>query len=317
MEQKAMRAVFGEELVLLGAEYPQMVVLDSDTSSSTQTRLFGQAYPDRFFNCGIAEGNMLGMAGGMAASGLIPVAAAFVFLVALRAGDDVRSLIAHNHLNVKMAGCYCGLSDFADGSSHQSVEDMGVLRSIPGITILSPSDITSTKGAIKAMMEYEGPVYTRLSRQEVSRIYPEDLRIEIGKAQRVQEGKDVTIAVTGAPLAAVLNAADILKGEGIEAEILDYITVKPFDRNTLLESVAKTGLLVTVEEHNICGGLGSSAAETLGEVFPVAIKRIGMEDCFGESGPYALLLEKYGISTDNIVKQAKRLLKMKGEKTIS
>ena len=181
MEQKAMRAVFGEELVLLGAEYPQMVVLDSDTSSSTQTRLFGQAYPDRFFNCGIAEGNMLGIAGGMAASGLIPVAAAFAFLVALRAGDDVRSLIAHNHLNVKMAGCYCGLSDFADGSSHQSVEDMGVLRSIPGITILSPSDITSTKEAIKAMMEYEGPVYIRLSRQEVSRIYPEDLRIEIGR----------------------------------------------------------------------------------------------------------------------------------------
>lgn len=311
MDEKAMRVVFGEELILLGKQYPQMVVLDSDTSSSTQTKIFAQAYPNRFFNCGIAEGNMLGMAGGMAAAGLIPITAAFAFLVALRAGDDVRSLIAYNHLNVKMAGCYCGLSDFADGASHQTVEDMGIMRTIPGIAILSPSDIESTKGMMKAMMEYNGPVYIRLSRQGVTQIYPDNTQFEIGKANRIREGKSVTVAVTGSPLHIALEAAEILGKEGIEVEVLDYLTVKPFDKITLLESVKKTGALVTVEEHSIYGGLGSSAAEVLSEQYPIPMKRVGIEDCFGESGSYSVLLEKYGISTKNIITQIKKILEIK------
>lgn len=308
MEREAMRAVFGRELAALGEVYPELVVLDSDTSSSTQTKVFGQQYPERFFNCGIAEGNMVGMAAGMAACGLKPVAAAFAFLIALRAGDDVRSLVAHNRLNVKLAGCYCGLSDFADGSSHQSVEDMGVMRSIHGMTILSPSDTSSTRAAVRAMLRYEGPVYLRLSRQEVGCLHPEDMEIEIGKAYRLREGADVTIAVTGSPAEAALEAAELLAREGIRAEVLDFISVKPFDRQALVESVRKTGALVTVEEHNILGGLGSAAAETLAEECPAPMRRVGMNDCFGESGPYDKLLEKYGICTENIARQAGELL---------
>lgn len=308
MKQKSMRAVFGEQLAALGAEYPQLVVLDSDTSGSTQTKIFGEAYPERFFNCGIAENNMLGMAAGMAACGCIPVAAAFAFLIALRAGDNVRSLIAYNHLNVKLAGCYCGLSDFADGGSHQSLEDIGVLRSIPGITILSPSDVNSTAAAVKAMIEYEGPVYIRLSRQEVGRIHPDSMNVEIGRGYRLRAGGDVTIAATGAVTAAAMEAARLLEQEGISADVLDCISLKPFDEKLLLESVAGTRALVTVEEHSILGGLGSAAAEILAENCPVPMIRIGTGDCFGESGPYEKLLVKNGICAENIARQAKRLV---------
>lgn len=308
MESRPMRVVFGETLRELAETYPNLVVLDSDTSSSTQTKLFGEAYPDRFFNCGIAEGNMVGIAGGMAACGLIPVAAAFAFLIALRAGDDVRSLVAHNHLNVKLAGSYCGLSDFADGSSHQSVSDVGVIRSIPGIVILTPSDVVTTRAAVKAMLDYEGPVYIRLSREAVGSFHEEHMNFEIGRAYRLREGTDITIAASGAPLEAALEAAKLLAEEGISAEVLDFTTVKPLDAKTLIESVKKTGALVTMEEHNICGGFGSAAAEVLGEHYPVRMKRIGMEDCFGESGTYKELLEKYGICSAQAVRAAKVLL---------
>lgn len=307
MDGKPMRVVFGETLRELGEAYPELVVLDSDTSSSTQTKLFGDAYPGRFFNCGIAEGNMVGIAGGMASCGLIPVAAAFAFLLALRAGDDVRSLVAHNRLNVKLAGSYCGLSDFADGSSHQSVSDVGVMRAIPGIVILTPSDIVTTKAAVKAMLDYRGPVYIRLSREAVGNIHSGDLDFQIGRAYRVREGADVTIASSGTTLEASLAAAGMLEQEGIHAEVLDFTTVKPLDIQTLVESVQKTGALVTVEEHNICGGFGSAAAEALGEHYPVKMKRIGMEDCFGESGTYKQLLEKYGICPAHIAQSAREL----------
>ncbi len=307
MDSKPMRIVFGETLLELADAYPELVVLDSDTSSSTQTKLFGDTYPDRFFNCGIAEGNMVGIAGGMASCGLIPVAAAFAFLMALRAGDDVRSLVAHNRLNVKLAGCYSGLSDFADGSSHQSVSDVGVMRAIPGIAILTPSDMVTTRAAVKAMLDYQGPVYIRLSREAVGSFHSVDLEFKIGRAYRVREGADITIASSGTTLRSALAAAEMLEQKGIYAEVLDFTTVKPFDIRTLVESVSKTGALVTVEEHNICGGFGSAAAEVLGEHYPVRMKRIGMEDCFGESGPYDQLLEKYGISPAYIVQSAREL----------
>lgn len=315
MESKPMRVVFGETLRELGEAYPELVVLDSDTSSSTQTKLFGDAYPNRFFNCGIAEGNMVGMAGGMAACGLIPVASAFAFLIALRAGDDVRSLVAHNRLNVKLAGGYCGLSDFADGASHQSVSDIGVIRSIPGIVILTPSDIVTTKAAVKAMLDYEGPVYIRLSRDLAGCIHEEAMDFEIGRAYRVKEGMDITIASSGVSLTAALEAARALAQEGIDAEVLDFTTVKPLDAQTLIESVKKTRALITVEEHNIYGGLGSAAAEVLSEQFPVKMKRVGMEDCFGESGSYPELLEKYGISAKRLAEEAEALLN-KGEESL-
>lgn len=305
MERKPMRVIFGETLKELADTYPNLVVLDSDTSSSTQTKIFGDAYPERFFNCGIAEGNMVGMAGGMAACGMLPVAAAFAFLIALRAGDDVRSLIAHNRLNVKLAGSYCGLSDFADGASHQSVSDVGVIRSIPEITILSPSDMITTKAAIRAMLDYEGPVYLRLSREAVGNCHSPDINFEIGKAYCVRPGKDITIAASGAVLEIVLEAAEQLKAAGIDAEILDFTTIKPFDAELLIRSAKKTGFVISVEEHNIFGGLGSAVAEVLGENYPVRMKRIGINDCFGESGSYLQLLEKHGLSVQNIVRTAK------------
>lgn len=312
MERRPMRMVFGETLRELAGEYPNLVVLDSDTSSSTQTRLFGEAYPDRFFNCGIAEGNMVGMACGMAACGLIPVAAAFAFLIALRAGDDVRSLAAHNRLNVKLAGSYCGLSDFADGASHQSVSDVGVIRSIPGIVILTPSDLVSTKAAVKAMLQYQGPVYLRLSRDSVGSFHDPDMKFEIGRAYRMREGTDVTIAASGQTLETALEGAKLLEQQGFSAEVLDFTTIKPFDMETLAESVKKTGALVTVEEHNIFGGLGSGAAEVLCEHYPVKMKRIGMEDCFGESGTYEQLLKQYGICGEHVARAAIELIN--GEK---
>lgn len=305
---KPMRLVFGEMLCELGEEFPELVVLDADVSSSTQTKLFGMKYSDRFFNFGIAEANMVSAAAGMAASGLIPVASTFSFLLTLRAGDPIRSLCAYNNLNVKLAGGYAGLSDFADGASHQSVMDIAIMRAMPNMTVLVPSDIETTRGAVRAMIKHKGPVFLRLSRDMVETYHNGDESFEIGKAKVLTEGKDVTLAVCGTLLSNTLKAAQELKKAGISASVIEFPTIKPFDKDTLLYFAKKTGAVVSIEEHTINGGLGSAIAECLSEEYPVKLRRVGIADTFGESGAYNDLLHKYGLSTPHIVEAAKEIV---------
>jgi transketolase len=305
---KPMRVIFGEILSELGSDYPQLAVLDGDVSSSTQTKIFGQKYPERFYNFGIAEANMVSAAAGMAACGLIPVASTFAFLMTFRAGDPVRSLIAYNRLNVKLAGGYAGLSDFADGASHQSVLDLAVMRAMPNMTVLVPSDIDTTKGAIKAMLDYHGPVYLRLSRDLVTAAHGGDTDFSIGNARILKDGGEITLVVSGTLLLTVLAAAEQLARYGIDAAVVEYPTLKPFDHQTIRQYAAKTKAVITVEEHSIIGGLGSAVAESLGEQCPTRLCRIGLRDSFGESGAYQELLKKHGLSAEAIVDAAKKLL---------
>jgi transketolase len=307
--EKPMRLVFGEMLTELGEEFPELVVLDADVSSSTQTKLFGQKYPKRFFNFGIAEANMVSAAAGMSTCGLIPVTSTFAFLLTLRAGDPIRSLIAYNKLNVKLAGGYAGLSDFADGASHQSIMDIAVMRAMPNMTVLVPSDIETTRGAVRAMLKHNGPVYLRLSRDNVGSIHNGDETFEIGKAKILRDGKDVTLAVSGALLPFVMEAAEELKKDGIEASVLEFTTIKPMDNETLVTFAKKTGAIVSVEEHTILGGLGGAIAECLSENCPIKHKRLGLMDTFGESGAYSALLDRYGLNTRHIVNAVKKIIK--------
>jgi transketolase len=314
LTSKPMRLVFGETLCEAGDEFPGLVVLDADVSSSTQTKLFGLKYPERFFNFGIAEANMVGAAAGMAACGLIPVASTFAFLLALRAGDPVRSLIAYNRLNVKLAGGYAGLSDFADGASHQSVFDMAVLRSMPNMTVLAPSDVETTRGAVRAMLSYDGPVYLRLSRDNVGACHGGDESFEIGRARVLRDGSDVVLAVSGTLLPQVLAAADELEKSGISAAVVEFPTLKPFDGATLGRYARLAGAVVSVEEHTVLGGLGSAVAEYLSENCPVRLKRVGIADSFGESGKYDALLEKFGLTAPHIVRAAREAVSCKTNK---
>ena len=306
--EKAMRVIFGEALAELGDNYPNLTVLDADVSSSTQTKFFGDTHPEKFYNFGIAEANMVSAAAGMSTCGLIPVVSTFAFLLAFRAGDAVRSLIAYNNLNVKIAGGYAGLSDFADGASHQSICDIAVMRSLPNMTVLVPSDIETTKGAVKAMIDYEGPVYLRLSRDIVGSYHNGNTDFIIGKAITIREGKDITIAVSGTLLSIVIEATEELKKDGISAEIIEYSTIKPYDEETLIKSASKTKKVITVEEHSIIGGLGGAVSEVLSRNYPVQVEHIGINDTFGESGKYLDLLNLYGLTTSNIINSAKLLL---------
>lgn len=241
---KPMRQVFGEVLCEIGEALPELVVLDADVSSSTQTRLFSSKFPERFFNFGIAEANMISAAAGMATCGLLPVASSFAFLVTLRAADPVRSLVSYNNLNVKLAGGYAGLSDYADGASHQSVLDVSVMRSMPNMTVLIQSDIETTRGAVRAMLDYKGPVYLRLSRDLVGSCHEGDETFDIGRAKVLRDGKDTTLAVCGTLLPDALGAADELAQCGVSAAVLEFPVIKPFDADTLLAYARKTGHVV-------------------------------------------------------------------------
>ena len=307
MNTKPMRLVFGETLCEIGRENENLVVLDADVSSSTQTKWFGEEFPERFFNFGIAEANMVSAAAGMAACGLTPVASSFAFLLTLRAGDPIRSLVSYNKLNVKIAGGYAGLSDFADGASHQSVMDVAVMRAMPNMTVLVPSDIKTTQWAVRAMTEIEGPVYIRLSRSEVGIVHGDDESFEIGKAKVIKEGNDAVIAVMGSVLKQAIDAADMLEKDGISCAILEYPTIKPFDADALNEFAGNGKKIFTVEEHSIIGGLGSAVCEAVNEIgIGSQVVRIGINDCFGESGKYDELLERYGLSTEAIYTKIKK-----------
>ncbi len=309
MTGKTMRQVFGEELCLWGEQMDSLVVLDADVSSSTQTKLFGLRYPQRFFNFGIAEANMVSAAAGMAACGLVPVVSTFAFLLTLRAGDPVHSLIAYNKLNVKLAGGYAGLSDFADGASHQSVMDLAIMRALPNMTVLVPSDAETTRGAVKAMLRHEGPVYLRLSRDLAESLHQGEETFEIGKAKILKEGGDVTLVVSGTLLSQALRAAQLLEKKGIHASVLEYPVLKPFDRETLKTFAERTGRIITLEEHSIIGGLGGAVAECLGEAAPCPMVRLGVQDSFGESGAYNALLQRYGLTADHVADAAEALVR--------
>jgi len=305
---KPMRVVFGETLCQLAREFSDLVVLDADVSSSTQTKLFAQQYPDRFYNFGIAEGNMLAAAAGMASCGLIPVASTFAFLMTMRAADPVRSLIAYGNLNVKLAGGYAGLSDFADGASHQSVLDLAVMNAMPNMTVLVPSDLETTAGAVRAMLEHKGPVYLRLIRESVASCHGGDETFVIGKARLLRDGHDVMLAVCGSLLAETLRAAEALEKDRIHAAVMEFATLKPLDVETLVNYAKKTKAVVTIEEHNIQGGFGSAVAACLSEHCPTSLRRVGIADTFCESGQYADLLDKYGLTSKHIVQAARSLL---------
>lgn len=307
-EMKPQRLVFGETLVELAEEYPYMVVLDCDVSSSTQTKHFGQKYPDRFYNFGIAEANMVSAAAGMAAAGLIPVCSTFAFLLAFRAGDAIRSQIGYSSLNVKLCGGYAGLSDFADGASHQAITDVAVMRAIPNLTVVVPSDTETTRGAVKAMLDHEGPVYLRLSREAVGSLHDGDGSFTMGKGRLLKDGSDLTLVSAGPILAEVLKAADILEAAGVKAAVLETPTIKPLDADAVRQQAEKTGMLFTIEEHSTVGGLGGAVAEAVSEACPVPVVRLGLNDEFGQSGKYADLLETYGLTAGKIAETVRSKL---------
>jgi len=306
-----MRVVFGETLVELAEEHPRLVVCDADVSSSTQTKLFGRAYPERFFNFGVAEANMVSAAAGMAAAGLVPVVSTFAFLLATRALDAVRSLVAYNSLNVKLAGGYSGLSDYADGASHQSVTDISIMRAMPNMTVLVPCDITETRMAVKAMIEHDGPVFLRLSRESVTEDYGPDHPFRVGSGIVLREGTDVAVIAAGSAVKMALAAATALEAKGVSACVIDMHTIKPIDEELVAEAAGRTGALVTVEENTVLGGLGSAVCEVVCRRSPVPVVRCGIPDCFGESGPYDEILSRAGLDARHVVRAVDEVLEYK------
>ena len=304
----ALRDAFGEALVELGRENPDVVVLDADVSSSTKTLLFEKAFPDRFFNFGIAEANMMDVAAGFATVGKIPYASTFAFLATLKAGEQLRSCIAYPKLNVKVCGSYGGLSDSFDGVSHQSVYDLAIMRATPNMTVIVASDAIVTKKAVKAIADYRGPVYLRLSRNETPVLEDENRNFEIGKGLLLREGSEVTILATGILVSKALEAAGELRREGTPARVIEIHTLKPLDEEIIIRAAKETRGIVTVEEHNIIGGLGSAVTECLARHYPARVEMVGIRDTFAETGPYEALLEKYILGDGAIIKSCKRIL---------
>lgn len=307
----SMRDAYGKALLELGEANPKVVVLDSDISNSSKTVHFGQKFPDRFFNFGIQEANMVDVAAGMATTGLIPFANTFSFLATLRAGEQIRTSIAYNSLNVKIIGSYSGLSDSYDGASHQSVFDIAVMRSMPNMNVVAPCDSIETAAVIKAAAEIPAPFYVRLCRNELPEFFDENYEFVLGKAKEVRTGGDVTLVVTGIMLHRALQAAEELDTVGIQCRILHMPSLKPFDARAVSQAAEETGALVSIEEHNILGGLGAAVAEVLTATFPVPLERVGIPDTFAESGDYDELLDKYGMSHQDIVSAAHRVLERK------
>ena len=302
----ATRESYGNALAELGAQYPNLVVLDADLAGATKTGVFKKAFPDRHIDCGIAEGNMMGVAAGLATAGKIPFASSFAMFAAGRAFEQVRNSIGYPHLNVKIGATHAGLSVGEDGASHQCNEDIALMRVIPGMTIICPADDVEAKAAVKAAIEYEGPVYLRFGRLAVPVFNdPDTYKFEIGKGITLKEGKDVTIIATGLEVNESLEAAKMLEADGISAEVINIHTIKPLDTELVCASAKKTGKVVTVEEHSVIGGLGGAVAEALAENQPTKMLRIGVNDTFGESGPAKDLIAKYGLDAKSIYEKVK------------
>lgn len=305
----ATRDSYGNALVELGKSHPDVVVLDADLAAATKTSVFKKVYPDRHFDCGIAESNMMAAAAGMAAMGLVPFASSFAMFAAGRAFEQIRNSIGYPHLNVKIGATHGGISVGEDGASHQCCEDFALMRSIPGMTVLCPSDDVEARAAVKAAYEHEGPVYLRFGRLALPVFHEEaTFQFEIGKGEQLTEGSDVAIIATGLEVNEALIAAETLKGEGIHARVINLCTIKPLDEAIVLKAAQECGAVVTCEEHSILGGLGEAVAALLGEQCPTRMRRIGVKDIFGHSGAAEDLLLQFGLCSDAIVTAVREVL---------
>lgn len=306
----ATRESYGNALAELGAEFKNLVVLDADLAAATKTGVFKKAFPDRHIDCGIAECNMIGIAAGLAATGKIPFASSFAMFAAGRAFEQVRNSVAYPKLNVKIGATHAGISVGEDGATHQCNEDIALMRTIPGMVVLNPSDDVEAKAAVRAAIEHEGPVYLRFGRLAVPVINDKpDYKFELGKGVVLREGKDVTIIATGLPVSECLAAADKLAADGIDAKVINIHTIKPLDEELVLAVAKETGKVVTVEEHSVIGGLGSAVCDVLSEKCPTKVMKIGINDTFGESGPAVELVKKYGLDADSIYAKVKEFAK--------
>ena len=305
----ATRESYGNALKELAEEFPNLVVLDADLAAATKTGIFKKAYPDRHIDCGIAESNMMGVAAGLSLVGKIPFVSSFAMFAAGRAYEQVRNSIGYPHLNVKIGATHAGITVGEDGATHQCNEDIALMRTIPGMVVMCPADDVEAKAAVRAALEYDGPVYIRFGRAAVPVINDKpDYKFEIGKGTVVREGKDVTIVATGICVDSALGAAEKLAADGVDAEVISICTIKPLDEEIILNSAKKTGKVVTVEEHSVIGGLGSAVCDCLSEKLPTPVKKIGMQDVFGESGPAAALVAKYGLDAEGVYKSVKAFL---------
>ena len=302
----ATRASYGEALIELGKEHDNLVVLDADLAAATQTGKFKKVFPERFFDCGIAESNLMGVAAGLATTGMVPFASTFAMFAAGRAFEQVRNSIGYPHLNVKIGATHAGISVGEDGATHQCNEDIALMRTIPGMTIINPADDVEAKAAVRAAYEIDGPVYLRFGRLAVPVINDTpDYKFEIGKGITLKEGKDVAIIATGLCVNSALEAAEMLVKDGIDAKVINIHTIKPLDEELIVAAAKETGKVVTVEEHSVIGGLGGAVCEVLSEKAPVPVKRIGVNDVFGESGPAVKLIEKYGLDGKGVYSSVK------------
>ncbi len=307
----ATRDAYGKALVELGEKNKNVVVLDADLAAATKTGAFKKAFPERFFDTGIAESNMMSLAGGLATTGFTVFASTFAMFAAGRAFEQVRNTIGYPHLNVKIGATHAGISVGEDGASHQCCEDIALMRSIPGMVIINPADDIEARAAVFAAAEHDGPVYMRFGRLAVPRVFDEDYKFEIGKAVTLREGTDVTIIATGLMVNEAIEASKTLEAEGVSVELINMHTIKPLDKDAVIKAAKKTGCIVTAEEHNIIGGLGSAVAEAVAEEYPVPVVRVGVNDEFGKSGPAVELLHLYGLDADNIVAKAKLAISKK------
>lgn len=312
MSKTPLRDVFGKALAELGDMNPNVVALDADLSGATRSALFGEAHPDRFFNVGIAEANMVSVAAGMSTCGKIPYACTFAFLITLRALDQIRSQICYPHLNVKLVGTNGGLSGFGDGATHQEVADLAIMRAMPGTTVVVPSDEVTLRKAVLQSANHVGPFYLRVPRVPAPVLHDSQVEFEFGRGLIMREGSDVTIVAMGMMLSKALEAADVLAGRGISAAVIEIHTLKPIDAELLASSASKTGAVVTVEEHTRYGGLYSAVVEVLSQVKPVPVRHVAIEDRFGESGQYEEILAVCGLTVEHIVREAEIVVSSKG-----
>ena len=309
MDKKATREGYGDGLVALAEIRPDLVVLDADLAAATKTSIFKKAYPERHFECGIAEQNMMGVAAGIASTGKLVFASSFAMFATGRAYEIVRNSIGYPGLNVKIGGTHGGISVGEDGATHQCNEDIALMRTIPGMTVINPADYIEAKAAVLAMAEHQGPAYLRFGRLAIPVFNSPDYKFELGKGVTLKDGKDITIIATGLMVAEAIEAGKALAEQGIDARVINIHTIKPIDRDIIIKAARETGKIVTVEEHSVIGGLGSAVGDVVLEEYPVPVVKIGINDVFGHSGAAKDLLAEYGLTADNIVKTAKALAK--------
>ncbi len=307
IKKAATRDSYGNALKELGATAQNLIVLDADLAGATKTGIFQKAYPERHFDCGIAEANMINVAAGLSTMGLVPFASTFAMFAAGRAYEQVRNTIGYPHLNVKIGATHGGISVGEDGASHQCCEDFALMRTIPGMTVMCPSDDVEARAMVKAAYEMEGPVYMRFGRAATPIFHDENYKFEIGKGEVLQDGSDIAVIAAGIMVPEAIEAAKVLKAEGISVFLINMATIKPLDEALVLEAAEKCGKIITVEEHSVIGGLGEAVCSCLAEHNPVPVKRIGVNDEFGHSGPAAELLKAFGLCADNIAAQARKL----------